>query len=77
MRKNLSFYRLVAAECEIIFTNVNVKVPITDSLKYLGGLLIDSQLTLGMQIREKCRTAARNVHLIRRICGYLTTESCH
>ena len=38
---------------------------------------IDSQLTLRMQIREKCKTAARNLHLIRRIRDYLTIESCH
>ena len=30
-----------------------------------------------MQIHEKCRTAARNLHLIGRIRDYLTTESCH
>ena len=54
-------------KCESHSLNVcDVTVTKSDSLKYLG-VYIDSQLNLKEQIREKCKTAAMNLHYIRQI----------
>ena len=45
------------------------------SLKYLG-VYIDEQLDFKKQIREKCRIASVNLHLIQQIRNFLTLEAC-
>ena len=62
-------------KCESNSINVcDVTVTKSDSLEYLG-IYIDSLLNLKEQIREKYNIAAMNLHYIRQIRQYLTTDA--